>query len=757
MNWFEASVRWYAVLALATWGLAPLVRWLCPWLPDRGAAIARPLALLGVVYPLWLLASIKVLPYSTVGLWVTLVVAAVVGWGVTIRRREVTGEWLRALLVAEVVFLVAFAGYIALRGFTPRITGTEKPMDMAFLAASARTDSVPPADPWFAGQSINYYYLGYFLHGSLARMAGVPAWIAFNLALATTFAMTLTAAAGLAFDAVRSSLGRRAALGAAALAGFLSPIAGNMLAPAQLLQHPRATIDASWWQGIGWNASRIVVDPGYPQPDTINEFPSFSFILGDLHPHVTALPFTLVALALALNLLRNGGLAERRTWAIVAISGAAIGALYPMNSWDFPTYLLIAGLAVLVGWAWSRAAVERLAVLCVASVVAWLPFFVTFVPFAGGSAADVPSALRNVPGLSQLLTLIGFYSGERTSVSEFLTVFGLPWMALVVFLGVELMGLIGAEQETRIPGVAMASVVVVGLVAIALPAPVVILAGAPLAVALWLLWRRRGQAPDARMVATALFAGGCGLILITEFFYLQDVFHGRFNTLFKVYYQVWTLFAIAAAIAVVLLWREAASRVGLKTVLTAAVTVAVIAGLVYPILSAVRWTDWAGPREWKGFDGAEFIGNIAPDDLAAIHWLTDHAKQDDVILEAPGCQYRINFGLPTSRISAFTGVPTVIGWNGSEGQWRGGQADLQAQIAPRAQDVAAIYADPQSPLVKQYDVTLLYVGHYERQGAPGECDIAGPFAAVNNPGYPGSGWTQVFASGDARIYRRAGT
>jgi YYY domain-containing protein len=757
MNWFEASIRWYAVLALATWGLAPLVRWLCPWLPDRGAAIAKPLALLGVVYPLWLLASIKLLPYSTAGLWVTLIVVSVAGWGLTIWRQEVTAEWLRALLVAELVFLVAFAGYIALRGYTPRITGTEKPMDMAFLASSARTDSVPPADPWFAGQSINYYYLGYFLHGSVARMAGVPAWIAFNLALATTFAMTLVVAGGVAFNAVRASLGRRAAVGAAALAAFLSPIAGYMLGPAQLLRPPRATIDASYWTGIGWNASRIVVDPGYPQPDTINEFPSFSFILGDLHPHVTALPFTLVALALALNLLRSGGETGRRTWAIVAISGAAIGALYPMNSWDLPTYLLIAGLAVLVGWAWSKAAVERLVVLCLAAVIAWLPFIVTFVPFAGGGRADVPSALRDVPGLNKLLTLVGFYTGDRTSVGEFLTVFGLPWVAMVIFLIVEARRSLRAEEEPRIPGPAIAVAVLAGLIAIVIPAPVLILAGVPLAGAIWLLWRRRGQAPDARMVATALFAGGCGLILITEFFFLQDVFHGRFNTLFKVYYQVWTLFAIATAVAVVLLWREAAARVEVKTALTAAVTIGVLAGLVYPIIAAVRWTDWAGPREWTGLDGAAFIGNIAPDDLAAIHWLAGHAKEDDVVLEAPGCQYRINFGLPTSRISAFTGVPTIIGWAGSEGQWRGGQSSLQAQIDPRGNDAAAIYADPQSPLVDQFDVTLLYVGHFERQGAPGECDIAGPFPAVNNPGYPGAGWTQVFASGDARIYRRAGT
>ena len=55
MSAFEAAVRWYLVLAASTWAFAPLVRWLCPALPDRGAMIARPIALLGLVYPAWLL------------------------------------------------------------------------------------------------------------------------------------------------------------------------------------------------------------------------------------------------------------------------------------------------------------------------------------------------------------------------------------------------------------------------------------------------------------------------------------------------------------------------------------------------------------------------------------------------------------------------------------------------------------------------------------------------------------------------------
>jgi uncharacterized membrane protein len=105
-------------------------------------------------------------------------------------------------------------------------------------------------------------------------------------------------------------------------------------------------------------------------------------------------------------------------------------------------------------------------------------------------------------------------------------------------------------------------------------------------------------------------------------------------------------------------------------------------------------------------------------------------------------------------MAAFTGVPTIIGWDFHEVQWRGGQPDLSAEIGPRAADVAAIYSEPASTLLDEYDVTLLYVGSFERYGAGPACEKAGPYPTVLDPAFPGPGWEEVFASGDARIYRR---
>jgi YYY domain-containing protein len=765
MSWLPESIRWYATLLVVTWAFAPLTRWLCGRLPDRGATVARPLALLAVVWPSWFLASVSPIPYSTVGLWLTVAVAGIAGWTLAVRRRWVTREWLTALAIAEAVALIAFVAYAGLRGYTPRITGTEKPMDIAFLSASARTTDLPPPDPWFAGETINYYYLGYFVHGSVARMADVPTWIAFNLALATTVAMTITGAAGVAFNVGRSLLGRNGALAVGVLAAFLVAVSGNLYAAKEFVAHPQATIDHSWWTypddgGIGWKSSRVVIDHGSAQEETINEFPWFSFLLGDLHPHVTALPFTILALALALSLLWTPFREEPDDpgrWARLIVAGIAIGALYPLNSWDFPTYLVIAVGALVFACGWTRAALERVGVLVVAALAAWLPFTLSFVPFAAGNKSDLPSALRNLPLVSRLLTTIGVYTGERTNAGEFLTVFGIAWSAAIAYFGVAVVRAARTGSPPRIPGVAIAAAVIVGLAAITLSAPVLILAGAPFAASVWLLVRRWGRAADPPTVVAGLFAAGFGLILITEFLYIQDVFQGRYNTLFKVYYQVWTMFGIGAAVAVGLLWREAtavAGRIVPRAVLATGVAVAVAAGAVYPVIATDQWTKWAGPRDWQGLDGLAFIGETAPGDEATIRWLAAHAREGDVVLEAPGCQYHVNFGIPTSRISAFTGVPTVIGQDGAENQWRYQQGDLKAQIGPRADEVKAMYENPQSDLFDRYGVTLLYVGEFERHGTGDDCTKAGPFDAVGRAGYPGSGWTEVFSSDGGTLYRR---
>ena len=105
-------------------------------------------------------------------------------------------------------------------------------------------------------------------------------------------------------------------------------VLGNLAGARELAQRRRARRATT----TGSAPSRVI-------PDTINEFPSFSFMLGDLHAHVLALPFTLLALAFALQVALAGprgdvalARASPRRWP----PALAIGALYAINSWSYP-------------------------------------------------------------------------------------------------------------------------------------------------------------------------------------------------------------------------------------------------------------------------------------------------------------------------------------------------------------------------------------------------------------------------------------
>ena len=768
MSWVEAATRWYLVLAAITWAFAPSIRWLCQPLADRGVTLARPVAMLAALYPAWLLASLGVTSFLSVVLVAIVAIAATSAWVTVIVLRKVDRRWLRDLVATELASFALFAVYIWLRGFTPQIMGTEKPMDVAFLASSTRTISMPPPDPWFAGEPINYYYLGYLLHGTVGRLSRVRPEIGFNLALATVFSVTAVAAFGIGWNTVRPWLGSRVAAAGGLLALFLVALSGNLYAPRRLLEDATGTISASWWDGIngiGWRSSRIVCDGprvdnlcSSPATETINEFPYFSFLLGDLHPHVMALPYTLVAIGLAWNLalvreesksaLPLSGLIR------VAVAGLIVGSLYALNAWDFPTYLLLVAVGVWIGVGARVARTWKpIGLLLGASIVPWLPFFATYVPPTVDSPDQLPSLFASVPFVARLGSAIGLHFGERTSIAEYVTVFGAQYafgVALVIS---------GIRNRDNSPQDSLRTLVTSSVVtiipAVLLSAPVMPLCGIPLALAVDQLREKRSVSPG--WFALVLLSFAWALSIGVEVFYVRDVFEDRMNTLFKFYYQTWTLYGLASAMTIAVFWAAAGSHRNRwqKPVLVAGTVATLLAGAAYPMIASFQWSDRF--EEWQGLDGLAYGEETNSGDTVAIRWLSDHAAPGDIVLEAAGCSYYPFDGLPFNRVSAFTGVPSVIGWaNNHQRQWRAGQPMLIDEIDRREADVFEMFGDADSPLFEMYGVTWLFVGEYETGDWQSTCTTAGPYEIARFPETGSAMWKLAFQSGDTRIYQRIG-
>ena len=171
-----------------------------------------------------------------------------------------------------------------------------------------------------SGESLNYYYLGHVV----LRVADQAARAARRTRAtcsrgALLLALTATAVyafAGTLWAAAREALGDRAPRGGPVFAGLVGRGAGrrsSATSPAcgRGSRPPTRRKDYAWF------------DPSRVIPDTINEFPSFSFLLGDLHAHVLALPFTVLALAFALQIALRGPARRRRSGARCAEALAA--------------------------------------------------------------------------------------------------------------------------------------------------------------------------------------------------------------------------------------------------------------------------------------------------------------------------------------------------------------------------------------------------------------------------------------------------
>jgi len=765
VDFLDPTIRWYLVTLATTAAFLPWVVILLRPFADRGASFAKPLALLGLSYPLWLLASISPIPFTTLGLWITLVLVAGSGWPLAVRSGLIDRSTLRFALLAEGLFLIAFAAFIWFHGYGPDVTFQEKPSDLMMLSSSMRSTEIPPPDAWLAGEPINYYYIGYLVFGSLGRLIDSTPAIAFNFSLATVFGLTVVAAAGLAANVIARWRPGRAAFAGGTLAALLVVFLGNPWSTREYIAAPQDAVDSErnpilFFNSIGWGATRFYEDTPDIEDDyvPITEFPAFSFILADLHPHLMALPYALLALGIAwlLATLPGAGWRDPATLARAIVAGGVLGALYAMNSWDFPSYLAVAGLALLFGPN-GRAIGDRFRLLGVvvgAAVLLWSPFILRFESPTAANTSAAAESIGGVPVVGGILASIAGYAGERTSPGEYLGFFGFFYALTIVLI---IAAAWTRRDGTTDPGMLRGALVTAALFilgALLLPAPLLLLCGVPIVLIVLLIDRD----PDFSLanVALGLFAVGLGLSLIPEFFYVLDIFSNRMNTIFKVYYQVWVLMALGTAMAIAALWTAASRSLLTRVALTALTALIVAAGLIYPAVAGLQWLEWRSPeREWQGVDGLAYMEESNPDERAALTWLWENGAPDDVLLAAGGCEWNLNVG----RTAAATGIPTILGWGGGhEGAWHLGRTDFRAEMDRRVEDITTLYASRPQELLDRYGVTLIYVGSSERgqdgTSQPGPGCATGPFEGVDDPSFPGPGWELAFNQGDVNVFRR---
>ena len=857
---------WWLWMTLAGAAALPIGWRLLGGLPDRGYTLARALGLMLLTVLHWLLGSYGFLDNSRGSLmlcWLFLLAA-----GGFFCWRQPGGfdlrQWWREnrslVVVSELLFALLFVVWAIYRAHQPDLFTTEKPMELAFISASQRSAVFPPADPWMSGYAISYYYLGYLMSSALSLLSGVNSLVAFSLTNASLFALAGLCAFGLVYNLARSHGGRRqrnwTAMAAGMLAAVMLTVMGNFQfllieAPYQSRAAPQGyfdfwgiqeranfpaggyaqqadaalSLDATDWSYWWWfRASRVLTDYDLDgrlmgvQP--IDEFPAFSFVLADNHPHVLALPYAVMVMGFMLNLL----LLRRApsAWE-VALYGLGVGGLAFLNAWDGPIYLCgllgAEGLRRLMTsergrlevWDWLGLVKFGAGLTAVAAVV-YLPYLVGFRSQVGGILPNLVTPTyfpRFFIMFGPFVVLLGLYLlaecwqsrgdprwnlrlGLQISAVLFATGLGLTLLlSPVVSFSDARFAMAGMGARSSQGGVDLLIALLQRRLAHS-PTAMVLLLGMALAIARLLPARRDSRRDGFVAVrwityepavgfALLLMALGMALALGVEFFYLRDNFGVRINTVFKFYYQVWALWSMAAAFAVYrLLSRRGSSAAdsAFRVTVAALTAVCLFAGCAYTVAAthhrawiesgrlqaqtAQRYSpppDWTSSRQHVA-DGARVasgtllfsrtgdrpagesdealsshagiilqdgdgvvvqkplsldgnLGALSADDRAVIACLSALIGADDaVVAEAVRSAYDIQFG----RVGALAGIPTVLGWENHERQWRG--ATYGEIAGTRADDLRRLYTAPDfaemQSIIERLGITHILYGQTER-------------------------------------------
>ena len=747
VNQTLGGLTWYLLLFFLGLVVFPYVYVVFPWLPDRGYPLMRMAGLITTAWMAWFLGSFKILPFSQWTIWLYVGLLLLASVGLAYRQREslskyFSSQW-KHILVTEVIFLMVFLFSLSVRLGNPDLwhpwLGGEKPMDFTFFNAVLRSVYFPPEHPWFSGHYVNYYYYGYVIAAIPTKLLGILPSIAYNLILPSWFAMTgigvfsvgFNIAAGLRenpdqveqkpivkeihfwdkfFNGQNITKNLPYLVGAFALIAVL--FLGNLYEVPVLWKYlPEATVagadaittpmehagafiggairvltgqtslpgsNGQWY----FEASRPILHDG---PDTpIAEFPFFTFLYGDMHPHMLVMPIYALALGWVLNLLLRPVSRIKWTSRISGLiaAGLIFGSFRASHTWDFPTFIGLGALVIFWnGWRTKTDSVQHTIQSIFIYELAFVGVAVAFYwPFTHWFKTEYAS--------------LELWEGLRTPLVDYLFVFGLSLFVMISLLIRDLSPNIKSGYQHWISALKLrffsifgwrylkwylAVLAVLYIMAVLwLSDYQVLTVGIPLLMGMAYLIAAGRELSVLQKVTWTLFGLGLSITLFVEVFVLKGD-SGRTNTVFRFYDQAWFILGLATSLALVDLltgmqyWNRFT-----KYTWGFMLGVLVLFAASYPLIATNkkmtdRWPDIQNPPHT--LDGAIFMLGDASSlnpaiyndnnrplnlshDYAAILYMQDHISGSPVFVEGHTEEYRWG-----SRFSIYTGLPSVVGWS----------------------------------------------------------------------------------------------
>ncbi len=680
-DWVSFFQWWITVMILGACCF-PVARRICWGFQDKGWMISKVLGIVFTGFFMWVLGNTKCVLFQQSVCWWIVLIFGTICWGMeafAYKKHYLEKENFlcvrkvsSTIMGEELLFLVVFLFWTYIAGFHPEAYGTEKFMDYGFMKSLMRSEILPPPDLWFAGKSINYYYGGQYFAAFLTKLTGTRVEESYHLMRTMVAAISFV----LPFILVRQMLtdggktGKRTAIFGGALAGTGVSFAGNMhyVLVGKIIPWIRKIFSVPQEEPAYWfpNSTRYIGYYPAGNDKTIHEFPSYSFVLGDLHAHVVNVLFVLALICIVYAMVQKSREKSEQPaiWRIflnpyVWLLSFFIGVFHWTNYWDFVIYYVMGGMGVI----YSN-------YLCV----------------------------NKLPSRKKRLLATALYSGIH-SVQVFLLaeIFALPFTL---------------QFHTMIRGIAVAQ-------NHSRPYQWWLIWGLPLIVTVLLIfyvfWEKDRKQPLPEVgdcYAVILGISAIGLIVIPELVYVRDIYEKEFarsNTMFKLTYQAFIMFGIVMGYGFCRLMVE--NRTKIKKFLISISFLCFLGCCCYGGTAIHSWFGEIWNRgNYKRLDASGFLETRFPEDAEAIRWLDETIQGTPTVLEANGDSYS-----DYNRVSAMTGLPTVMGWYVHEWLWRG----TLEEINVRTREVKEIYTSKQEEkvqkLLKKYKVAYIFVGKMERE------------------------------------------
>lgn len=702
---FIPFLQWWLTIFILGVIFIPITFILFATFEDKGYLFSKAIGVAMTGYFMWLMSSLRILKFTEASCIIAVIVGLLLNscillfqgkkrakdshnFSITAIFKDFKGSILNSVIAQELLFFGLFVLFVYIRGFKPEAYGTEKFMDYGFMTSMMRSEYMPPQDFWFSGTSLNYYYVGQYIATFLTKLSFVKVTYGYNLMLMMLGAFAVVLPYSLCFNLTSRFItdsGKKKRIFpilSGLLAGAGVCIAGNMHYPIYKWLIPninkilgKAASNTDYWFP---DATRYIGYNPETTDKTIHEFPSYSFILGDLHAHVINILFVLTVLGI-LFAWQSGRKAQEvhpPVWkeifnpSIIMI-GFFIGLYHTTNFWDFPIYYVVSGAVILFsnmivynfkGKALWLTAIQGVFILALGEIIC-LPFTLSF------------NQISTYP----------LFTVAHTPLYQLLVLWGLPIFIVIAFLCflIDNFNRRLSKQIETTPREKKAAV---------------------------FRFMKFLKGSDLFIITIGLCA--IGLILIPEVIYIQDIYNGdykRANTMFKLTYQAYIMFGICFGYIFIRLIRFG------ETIWQRIVSVICLLLFILTLFYAGNAVEaWFGNifdrTGYEGLDSEKFMESTMPDDYLATAWLNENVTGTPVVLEANGDSYT-----DYQRVSVMTGLPTVLGWHTHEWLWK---SDLTV-LDERAADIKTIYTSVDEAevrrLINKYKIQYIYVGSLERE------------------------------------------